>query len=864
MNRIERPSEPAPLHEPHKTSSPLKLVREVLQQPGAPLDARTRARFEHRFGHDFGRVRVHADAHAATSASALDADAWTLGTHVVFAAGKYAAGSGAGERLLAHELAHVVGQEQLAAGGVIRVGDPGEAAEHEARAQAERALAPGPERDARGGFLALGSRGGVIRRQPAAAQPRIRQATVADASDFLEEMAGFIQAARDYAVTLVRPAPGTPVSAAVRQRAHAALNQRKLRELLANAHRTFEVQAPALERGDPAGTRLRRALLAVIAKVREVAPDALAISDAMPAPKPTDERNLNAQLVVDLLEADPFTSAGLLGTPAFGAAETAAGASHEAFIEAYLDDLIRTLPGQNLAPADRDRILEGISAGLRRAFFTVAAGPAGTVDVRAITSPTIVTKYRRVTELLSAAMSARPPQLSIITDALPPYVLPPDPIPDVTAQLQAAGTIGTVDFSRVPASELPPVRHGVLQAARTVFPAPSTIQLRNASWPLALQVRRAGNIVRVRYDLIFDATGNVRVERLGEAAPREVTPAFAQLSVADKKVQLIADFGLAAVDDRPAAGARPAAAWTGPELDQVKAAYELIPAGDRSALRGVTLVRDHHGPPAGQGQVLMGFAHSGVDAGHDQPGPPTHGPPHIHYYDDAFDQNAITAVGPPGGAGPGADWTITHEVGHMRIFLATRQANAAVTAANQLIIQANAGLPAVSAALPQALHQIRLAWSQARTAANTAIHAVNAAVIANPPAAPAQRAVLVQAARAAVQARDAARANLAAAPVPPAMVAAATALDAAADALLAASQSIGVAQDQIPTFISLAGTFGFTPFTDYARRGGDDEFFAESYALFLTDPGRLSQLNRSIFLWFEAGMPMNPGWRPPP
>ena len=599
-------------------------------------------------------------------------------------------------------------------------------------------------------------------------------------------------------------------------------------------------------------------------KIREVAPDALGISSGMPAPTPDDERRLNADLVVELIEADPFTSAGMVGTPAFGAAETRAGASHEAFIEAYLDDLIRTLPGQTLAPADRDRILERISAALRRAFLTVGTGPAGTPDIRAITNPTIVDKYRRVTELLSAGMSVRPAQLSIITDSLPAYVLPPDPVPDVTPQLQASPNIGTVDLSHVPASELPYVRHGVLQAANTVFPAVSTIRRRNASWPVALQVRRGGNVVRVRYDLIFDAAANVRVERLGEAVPREVAPAFAQLALPDKKAQLIADFALAAVDDRPAAPGRAAAAWTEPEIDQVKAAYDLIPARDRPALQGVTIVRDHHGPPLAHGQTLLGFAHVGADPGHDQPAPPLHAPPHIHYYDDAFDENAITAVGAPGSTGPGADWTITHEVGHMRIFLATREANAAMTAANQQVVQANQGIPAVNAGLPNALHQIRLAWSQARTAANNAIQALNAAVIATPPAGPAQRAQLLQAAQAAVQARNQARANLAAAAVPPAMIQAAANLDAAADAVLAATQRIGVAQDQIPTFVSLAGRFGFTPFTDYARREGNDEWFAETYALYLTDPSRLSQMNRRIFLWFEAGMPMDPTWSPAP
>jgi hypothetical protein len=95
-------------------------------------------------------------------------------------------------------------------------------------------------------------------------------------------------------------------------------------------------------------------------------------------------------------------------------------------------------------------------------------------------------------------------------------------------------------------------------------------------------------------------------------------------------------------------------------------------------------------------------------------------------------------------------------------------------------------------------------------------------------------------------------------------VQAAARIDAAQDALLAASLSLGAAQDQIPTFIGLAKTFGFTPFTDYARRKGDDDFFAETYALFITDPNRLSGMNRSMFLWFDAGMPMNRNWRPPP
>ncbi|MFJ9036635.1 DUF4157 domain-containing protein [Streptomyces sp. NPDC102406] len=77
---------------------------------GQPLSAATRAFMEPRFGHDFGRVRVHTDAGAAASARAVHADAYTLGHHLVFAAGQYAPETSQGQRLLAHELTHVVQQ----------------------------------------------------------------------------------------------------------------------------------------------------------------------------------------------------------------------------------------------------------------------------------------------------------------------------------------------------------------------------------------------------------------------------------------------------------------------------------------------------------------------------------------------------------------------------------------------------------------------------------------------------------------------------------------------------------------------------------------------------------------------------------
>jgi len=139
------------------------VVDDVLRSPGRPLDAETRGFMEARFGHDFSRVRtsaatgspqaqgwitdpgeacereadrigeavanaprlpvtgepapydfsrvrVHTDDAAAESARALHARAFTVGERIVFGAGELAPGAPDGQRLLAHELTHVIQQ----------------------------------------------------------------------------------------------------------------------------------------------------------------------------------------------------------------------------------------------------------------------------------------------------------------------------------------------------------------------------------------------------------------------------------------------------------------------------------------------------------------------------------------------------------------------------------------------------------------------------------------------------------------------------------------------------------------------------------------------------------------------------------
>lgn len=141
------------------------IVHDVLRSPGTPLDTVTRAFMEPRFGHDFSRVRtnasrlsqseltvspandpleqeadrlaenalriplsspsarstqwagadfsrvrIHTDARAADSTRAVYAKAYTIGQDIVFGPGRYAPGTEAGRKLLAHELAHTIQQ----------------------------------------------------------------------------------------------------------------------------------------------------------------------------------------------------------------------------------------------------------------------------------------------------------------------------------------------------------------------------------------------------------------------------------------------------------------------------------------------------------------------------------------------------------------------------------------------------------------------------------------------------------------------------------------------------------------------------------------------------------------------------------
>ena len=86
---------------------------------GRALDDATRSAMERRFGHDFSHVRIHTGPRADAAARAVEAVAMTIRSHVAFREGAYAPSTSKGDRLLAHELAHVVQEDHGLGHGVL-------------------------------------------------------------------------------------------------------------------------------------------------------------------------------------------------------------------------------------------------------------------------------------------------------------------------------------------------------------------------------------------------------------------------------------------------------------------------------------------------------------------------------------------------------------------------------------------------------------------------------------------------------------------------------------------------------------------------------------------------------------------------
>jgi hypothetical protein len=121
-------------------------VRSALSRSGEPLAPAVAADMSARLGADLSDVRVHRDAMASESARAVNANAYTVGSDIVFQSGQYEPSSPQGQRTLAHELTHVVQQREGAVDGTdvgdgLALSHPSDRFEREASSAADRLLA---------------------------------------------------------------------------------------------------------------------------------------------------------------------------------------------------------------------------------------------------------------------------------------------------------------------------------------------------------------------------------------------------------------------------------------------------------------------------------------------------------------------------------------------------------------------------------------------------------------------------------------------------------------------------------------------------------------------------------------------------
>jgi Domain of unknown function (DUF4157) len=114
------PSKP-PVAASRRTSAAPSPPARIGIGDGHPLDSITARRFGPHVGDHIRHVRVHTGPTAAAAARAVGASAFTAGHDIVFGAGAYAPETAAGQRLIAHELAHVTqNADALTAPRVLR------------------------------------------------------------------------------------------------------------------------------------------------------------------------------------------------------------------------------------------------------------------------------------------------------------------------------------------------------------------------------------------------------------------------------------------------------------------------------------------------------------------------------------------------------------------------------------------------------------------------------------------------------------------------------------------------------------------------------------------------------------------------
>lgn len=154
---------------PSVVPSSIEQFIEASRGRGFPMDPATLTKMEAAFGRDFSGVLLHTDAAAGAAAQGLGADAFTVGTDIYFAQGRYQPGTRAGDHLLSHELTHTVqqGGAPPSLGTKMTVGSAADPEEREAEQVASR-VAGGPKASTPG---SAASPGPAVRRQEEGGAP---------------------------------------------------------------------------------------------------------------------------------------------------------------------------------------------------------------------------------------------------------------------------------------------------------------------------------------------------------------------------------------------------------------------------------------------------------------------------------------------------------------------------------------------------------------------------------------------------------------------------------------------------------------------------------------------------------------------
>jgi hypothetical protein len=105
---------------------------------GKPMEDDVRKEMEQQFSKNFKNVRIHNDPMSYEMCRKINAQAFTHGSHIYFAEGKYNPQNTEGKRLLAHELTHVVQQgNEVKRKMIQKTGESGGASDNESTVENE-------------------------------------------------------------------------------------------------------------------------------------------------------------------------------------------------------------------------------------------------------------------------------------------------------------------------------------------------------------------------------------------------------------------------------------------------------------------------------------------------------------------------------------------------------------------------------------------------------------------------------------------------------------------------------------------------------------------------------------------------------